>query len=54
MFALRGLALYWVECPIPRILILMSNANISVWMLRYSEPKLVIEVEYQMVFGWSK
>jgi hypothetical protein len=23
-------------------------------MLRYSEPKLVIEVEYQMVFGWSK
>jgi hypothetical protein len=54
MFALRGLALYWVECPIPRILILMSNANIFVWMFRYSKPKLVIEVECQIMFGWSK
>jgi hypothetical protein len=54
MFALGGLALYWVECPIPKILILRFNVNISVWMFRYSEQRLDIEVEYQILFGWSK
>lgn len=51
MYALGGLALYWVECQNLRILILRLNANISVWMFRYSEPKHDIEVEYQMLFG---
>jgi hypothetical protein len=53
MLALRGLALYWVECPILRILILRLNTNISVWMLRYSQPRFDIKVECQMLFGWS-
>jgi hypothetical protein len=46
--------LYWVECLIPMILILRVNANISVWMFRYLEPRLNIEVECYMLFGWSK
>jgi hypothetical protein len=51
MFALRGLALHWIECPIPRTLILRSNANIFVWMFRYSKTRLDIVVECQMLFG---
>jgi hypothetical protein len=54
MFVLEGLTLYWVECPISKILILMSNANISVWMFRYLEPNLDIEVECQILFGCLK
>jgi hypothetical protein len=51
MFALGTLALYWVKCPIPRILILRLNVNIFVWMFRYSGPMFDIEVECQMLFG---
>jgi len=51
LYALGSLALYWVECQNPRILILRLNANISVWMFRYSEPRHDIEVECQMLFG---
>jgi hypothetical protein len=47
MFVLDGWVLYWVECPIPMILILKLNANIFVWVFRYFEPRLDIEVEYQ-------
>jgi hypothetical protein len=46
--------LHWDECPIPMILILRSNSNIFVWMFRYLKPRLDIEVECQMLFGWSK
>jgi hypothetical protein len=35
MFALGGLALHWIECPISKILILRPNDNIFVWMCRY-------------------
>lgn len=45
---------YWFECQNSRILILRLNANISVWMFRNSEPKLDIELECQILFGWSK
>jgi hypothetical protein len=48
-----GLTLYWIECQYLKILILRFNANISVWMFRYSEPRLDIEVECQMLFGLS-
>jgi hypothetical protein len=44
MFVLGGLALYWVECQYPMILILRLNANISVWLLRYSEPDLILRL----------
>jgi hypothetical protein len=45
MFALGGLALYWLECQYLKILILRLNTNILVWMFRYLEPKFDIEVE---------
>jgi hypothetical protein len=54
MFALEGLALYWVEYPIPMILILRPNANTFVWMCRQWKSRHDIEVEYQMLFGWSR
>jgi hypothetical protein len=54
MFALRGLALYCHECQYPKISILRLNANISIWMFSYLEPKLHIEVECQILFGWLK
>jgi hypothetical protein len=54
MFALRGYVLYWVECPIPRILILSANANILFGCVRYWELRLDIEVECQMMFGCYK
>jgi hypothetical protein len=53
MIALGGLALYWIECQCPMILILISNANIFVWMFRHSEPRVDIEVKCQILFGWS-
>jgi hypothetical protein len=52
MFALGVFAFYLDECPIPFILILRLNTNILVWMFRYSERRIDIEVEYQMLFGW--
>jgi hypothetical protein len=30
------------------------NANISVWLFSYLEPKLDIVIEYQILFGTSK
>jgi hypothetical protein len=54
MFAFTGLALYWLECQYLSVLILRLNANISVWMFGYFKPRLDIEVECQMLFGWSK
>jgi hypothetical protein len=54
MFALGGLALHLVDCQYSRILILRYNANVFVWMSRYSDHGLNIEVECQMLFGWSK
>jgi hypothetical protein len=54
MFAFGGLVLYWVEYPIPMILILRPNVNIFGWMYGYWEFRHDIEVEYQMLFGWSK
>ena len=42
-------ALHWVEYQYHRILVLKLNANISVWMFRYSERRLDIEVECQML-----
>jgi hypothetical protein len=53
MFALGSLALHWVECQYLKILILKLNASVFVWMFRYSEHELDIEVECQMLFGWS-
>jgi hypothetical protein len=53
MFALGGLALHWLECQYLKILILRLNANISVWMFRYSEPRHDIEVKCQLLFGWN-
>jgi hypothetical protein len=56
MFALGGWVLYWIECLIllPMILILRLNVNISVWVFRYFELRLDIEVGIPMLFGWSK
>ena len=54
MFALRVLALHWIEYQYHMTLVLRLNVNISVWMFSYSEHKLDIEIEYQMLFGWSK
>jgi hypothetical protein len=54
MFALGGLTLHLVECQYTRILILRLNANIFVWMFIYSDLRLDIEVECQMLFRQSK
>jgi hypothetical protein len=51
MFVLGGLAFYWIECPMSRILILRSNTNIYVCMFRYLELGFNIEVECLMLFG---
>jgi hypothetical protein len=52
MFVLGGLALYWVECLIPMILILRFNAKNFVCVFKYLELRFDIEIEYQMLFGW--
>jgi hypothetical protein len=45
MFALGTLVLCCLEYQYHMILILRLNANISVWMFRYLEHNLDIEIE---------
>ena len=54
MLVLGALALHSVEYQYHSILVLRLNANIFVWMFRYSEHVLDTELECQMLFGWSK
>jgi hypothetical protein len=39
MFAFRGLALYWLDCQYPSVLILRLNANIYVWMFGHLDAE---------------